>query len=233
MFTDSGCSGCLVRHISCFDTLSKVELELLDKGKIITFYKKGQVVFHEGRVPTGLFCLKSGKVKISKIGCDGKGQIVRIVLSGGLLGIRSFLAGRYYMSTATTLEDSLVCFIDRPVFSNITTRNPLISHCIMTTLCNLLKEAEEKMTSLAQKQVRERLAETLLILDNIYKSQDNQIEDTGISLSREDLANIVGTATETVIRLLKEFKNENIIYTNGRKIHLKDVESLKKIARHF
>lgn len=233
MFSDTDCLKCSMRPMSCFDTLNKVELDILNKGKVITFYKKGQIVFHSGRAPAGLFCLKSGKVKISKIGIDGKEQIVRFVLPGGLLGIRAFLAGRKYMASATTLEDSLVCFFDRKTFSKITTRNPLISHCIMTTLCRLLEEAEERMTSLAQKHVRERLAETLLILNNIYNTNKTEIKKTGISLSREDLANIVGTATETVIRLLKDFKEENLIFVNQRRIFLKDVDALKKVARFY
>lgn len=202
----------------------------MNGDKLSTFYKKGQIVFHEGRIPTGIYCLKSGKIKISKIGIDGKEQIVRFVIPGGLLGIRALVSGRHYMATATTLEDSVVCFIGKQTFFEITTKYPDISQCILKNLSKLLEEAEQRMTSLAQKPVRERLAESLLVLDKIFKSEKCPVEKSTISLSREDLANIVGTATETVIRLLSDFKEENLIAVVGRKIVLLNPDALKKIA---
>ncbi|MCD4735686.1 MAG: Crp/Fnr family transcriptional regulator, partial [Bacteroidales bacterium] len=115
-----------------------------------------------------------------------------------------------------------------------TQKYPDINNCLLSTLSQLLKEAEEKMTSMAQKPVRERLAETLLFLNNLFNSNSqSEIVDSGsnIILPREDLANIVGTATETVIRLLSDFKEDKLISIEGRKIILKDVEGLKSIAR--
>jgi len=106
----------------------------------------------------------------------------------------------------------------------------------MSLICSLLEEAEEKMTSMAQKPVRERLAEGLLVLDELFngaggcKSADN---DHSISLTREDLANIIGTATETVIRLLSDFKEEELIETEGRKILILDRSGLKRAAHNF
>ena len=101
-------------------------------------------------------------------------------------------------------------------------------------LSQLLEEAESKMTSMAQKPVRERLAETLLFLNNIFESDtqsDIHIQNACIALPREDLANIVGTATEVVIRLLHEFKEEKLVKINGRKITIVNVEKLNLIAK--
>lgn len=220
-----------MRAKSCFNTLSDEDIFSMNEDKISTLYKKAQVVFHEGRVPTGIYCLKSGKIKISKIGIDGKEQIVRLVAPGELLGIRALVSGRQYMATASTLEDSVVCFINKHTFFEITTQYPDISQCILKNLSKLLEEAENRMTSLAQKPVRERVAESLLLLDKIFKSEKCPVEKSTISLTREDLANIVGTATETVIRILSEFKEENLIAIVGRKIVLIDSEGLKRIAR--
>jgi CRP-like cAMP-binding protein len=231
MFKNFDCTNCLMRPKSCFNTLSDEDILAMNENKISTLYKKGQVVFHEGRVPTGIYCLKSGKIKISKIGIDGKEQIVRLVAPGELLGIRALVSGRQYMATASTLEDSVVCFIIKNTFFEITTQYPDISQCILKNLSKLLEEAENRMTSLAQKPVRERVAESLLLLDKIFKSEKCPVEKSTISLTREDLANIVGTATETVIRILSEFKEENLIAIVGRKIVLIDVEGLKHIAR--
>ncbi|MCD4737554.1 MAG: Crp/Fnr family transcriptional regulator, partial [Bacteroidales bacterium] len=174
--------------------------------------------------------LKSGTIKISKTGIDGKEQIVRFVLPGSLLGIRAFVSGRNYMANAATIEDSVVCFINRDTFFKITSKYPTISHCIISVLSELLEEAENKMTSLAQKPVRSRLAESLLILNKIFKTENCQVEKATINMTREDLANIVGTATETVIRLLSEFKEERLVAIVGRKIILQNINGLQNLA---
>ena len=187
-------------------------------------------------MPTGIYCLHSGKIKISKRGNDGKEQIVRFVLEGGLLGIRSLMGGRKYSASATTLEESVVCYIDQKTFFKLTTKYPHISQCVMTLICALLEEAEAKMTSLAQKPVRERLAEGLLILDELFNGEGGckaDEEKHALSLSREDLANLIGTATETVIRLLSDFKDEKFIEIEGRKVILLDKEGLKKASNNL
>ncbi|MBC8320773.1 MAG: Crp/Fnr family transcriptional regulator [Bacteroidetes bacterium] len=231
MFKNLECTTCLIRPQTCFNNISETDLKTLNQSKLTTLYKKGQVVFHEGRVPTGIYCLQSGKIKVSKIGIDGKEQIVRFAVPGSLLGIRALVSGREYRASASTLEDSIVCFIDKKTFFGIITTYPEISQCILLSLSDLLEEAEKRMTSMAQKPVRERVAETLLLLNKIYKTENCPVERATISISREDLANIVGTATETVIRILSLFKEENLISIVGRKIVLTNIDALKQVAR--
>lgn len=231
---DPFCYDCKIRQRSCFNILSKEDLDLLNSEKVTTHYKKDQTIFHKDRYPTGIYCLFKGKIKISKIGIDGKEQIVRFVLPGQLLGIRALIGGRNYSANATTLEDSIVCFINKTSFFNILDKYPNLTSCMLTMLSQLLEEAENKMTSMAQKPVRERLAETLLFLNNIFETESlsgTEIQHPCISLPREDLANVVGTATEVVIRLLHDFKEENLIIINGRKVTIVDVEKLHQIAK--
>ncbi len=236
MLQDLDCRKCIVRSSTCFSDLMPDDIGELVEKKISTVYKKGQTIFYEGMMPTGIYCLHSGKIKISKRGNDGKEQIVRFVLEGGLLGIRSLMGGRKYSASATTLEESVVCYIDQKTFFKLTTKYPHISQCVMTLICALLEEAEAKMTSLAQKPVRERLAEGLLILDELFNGEGGckaDEQEHALSLSREDLANLVGTATETVIRLLSDFKDEKFIEIEGRKIILMDKEGLKKTSNNL
>lgn len=229
------CRDCKVREEALFKFLMEEDLNNLENSKARTLYRKGQNIFYEGRKPQGIFCLNSGKVKIYKVGFDGKEQIVRFVLPGGLLGIRALLGGRNYQASAMALEDSVVCFLDKTTFFRLTLKYPEISHQLMSTLSHLLEEAENKLTSLAQKPVRERLAETLLILNKVFKldNQQNSGHAAFISLTREDLANIVGTATETVIRLLSDFKEEGLVEINGRKILLKNPDGLAHIGKVY
>ncbi len=235
MLQDLDCRNCFVRSSTCFSDLMPNDMDELVSKKISTVYKKGQTIFYEGMMPTGIYCLHKGKIKIAKQGSDGKEQIVRFVTEGGLLGIRALMGGRKYSASATTLEESVVCYIDQKTFFKLSTKYPDISHCVMTLICALLEEAEIKMTSLAQKPVRERLAEGLLILDELFNKPGGcRTEDEhSITLTREDLANIVGTATETVIRLLSDFKDDKLIEIEGRKIVILDKEGLKKTANNL
>ena len=228
------CKDCASRLNSCFSILSEEDIELLDSTKEATFYPRGQIVFHSGRRPTGVFCLLDGKVKMAKRGPDGKDQIVRFVLPGRLLGIRALLGACAYTATATALEDSHICYLSAETFRYLQEKYPTITSCMITTLSQLLCEAEDKMTSIAQKSVRERLAETLLELQSVFSYGERSKEETHpISLSREDLANIVGTATETVIRLISDFRDEDVISVKGRRIFLQDISALKRIAKGF
>ena len=227
----TSCADCATRKTSCFSVLDKEDIQLLDATKETTVFSKGQHIFHSGRTPTGVYCLFNGKVKMSRSGTDGKEQIVRFVLPGKLLGIRAFLSNCAYSSTATALEDSHICYIQKELFVSFQAKYPSITTCMLYTLSQMLQRAEEKMTSIAQKNVRERLAETLLELHNIFSFGDcgeNGINP--ITLKREDIANIAGTATETVVRLLHAFKDEGIISIEGRKLFVTDISRLKNVS---
>ncbi len=231
MIDNIDCTDCDVKSLTCFNTLEAKWVKYLDEHKSTFIYKKGQTIFYEGGKPPGIFCLKSGKIKIYKMGIDGKEQIVRFITPGDLLGIRALVGGREYSAYAETIEDSTICLVNRLTFVKLIEENPEFSHCVMKLLSRLLEEAENKMTSLAQKPVRERLAETLISMSNLFQSDPVSQNGSTISLPRNDLANIVGTATETVIRLLSEFKEDELISINGRNITLLNVEGLKRTGK--
>ena len=226
------CENCSCYSDTFFTNLEKDDLKSFNEKKSCYKYKKGQSVFTQGTKPNGIFCLSKGKIKIYKTGSYGKEQIVRFVLPGQIIGIRSFFGERNYSSTAVAIEDSQVCFISRLDFQSLLDKYNHILFSIISHLSDLLNEANEKITSLAQKPIRERLAETLYNLNYLFKpeSQKGEKHYTEITLSRQDMANLVGTATETVIRLLSEFKREKLIMINGRKITIINPESLYRIA---
>ena len=223
------CSTCRVFKKSYFLTLENGELENLKYEKSSSYYKTGQLVFHEDSRAVGVYCLNSGKVKLFKVGNDGKEQIVRFVTPGELFGYSSIIGSRTYLLTAEAIENSIICFINGNTFSDLTDKYPEITKTLITTLGNMLNETEDRMISIAQKPVRERLAEALLTLCHKFHPEGCK-DDNVLNLSREDLANIVGSATETIIRLLSELREEKIISIEGRRIILKDVRKLKRIA---
>lgn len=223
------CSKCDKRGDSIFCCTHGEELDEISNSKTCSVYRKGQVLFNEGGHPFGLYCINKGKIKVSIMGDEGKEQIVRMAREGDVLGYRSMLANERYNATATALEDCQVCFIPKDVFLRSLKTDNALSMEVMKLLSNQLKEAEIKLTHLAQKPVRERLAETLLFLKETYGFDENS-QVLSVQLSREEIGNLVGTATETAIRLLSEFNREGIIELQGKKIRIINIRALVRIA---
>lgn len=211
-----------------FGSLCAAELAQVSEAKSCTSYRKGQVLFHEGTRPLGVFCLYEGKVKIYKLGADGKEQIIRVARESDILGYKAMISEEAYQVTAETLEDCTICFLPRQDFMQLVTESPAFNKRLLQSICHELGTMSAGMTNLAQKSVRERLALTLLMLRDTYGSGERENEEVVINLTREDMANIVGTATETLIRLLHDFKEENLIETRGRKIVVKDPKGLAR-----
>jgi len=231
---DLDCENCAVKDISKFRVLNEEGAKSLSYHKTCTRYRKGQVLFHEGTRPLGVFCINGGKVKIYRTGYDGKEQIIHIGKGGDLLGYKALISEEVYPVTAETLEECDICFIPKSEFVHLMDENSKLGKLLLREACHELSEMTELVTNLAQKPVRERLAVALLMLKETYgldgRSESERIE---INLTREDLANIIGTATETLIRLLHDFKEEKIIETQGRKIRVIDDKLLEKVAHLY
>lgn len=225
------CSVCELKSNSLFRNCNKDEVEQMDSNKNNSLFKKSQYIFMEGNRPFGIYCISEGKVKITKINSEGKEQIVRLVKPGDVLGYRALMAGEKYSASAIALEDTKVCFIPESEFVTLLAQNPKVTTDLFSLLSKALGEAEEKITKLALKPVRERLAEALLLLLRTYKKADEQ--QFSISISREDLASIVGTAKETVIRFLSEFKDDKIVSSKGSTITIIDEKKLVKLSQMY
>lgn len=217
------CEKCLSRKNSLFGAFCDDETTELNEHKACSYYKKGQPLFIEGSTPRGVFCINEGKVKIFTRGEEGKEQIIHIAKAGEIVGFRAMFSGEPYKVAADTLEECNICFINKSDFLDMVDSNPTLRNGIMKELSRELADRATFITNMAQKSVRERLAFSLIILQDVY-------QDEMINLTREDLANFVGTATETLIRLLKDFKEEKLIQTHARKIEILDKEGLLKVA---
>lgn len=223
------CEYCSCKAGNVFKELKQYELHQIDAAKTCFHYKKGDTIFREGNRANGLFCISSGKVKIFKTGDEGKDQIVRLAKTGDIIGYRALLSMEPYYATAAALEDTAVCMIPARDFNKFIQENPAFTGGLVLKLTQDLKTAEERMLRMAQKSVRERLAATLLMLMETYGTTGPE-KILNIDLSREDMASLVGTATETVIRLISDFKTERLIATRGKKILLLNEKALKTIV---
>lgn len=222
------CTLCDHLKDSLFNGLQPEDLSRINNHKTCVLYKKGQNIFYEGTRPTGLFCMNGGKVKVVKNDVQGKEFILYIAKPGDFLGYRALLSEEFYGATATVLEDAKICFIPREDFFEVLQKNPVFMRKVVKEVCKEMGVMEERMAEIAHKSVRERLAGSLLMLKETYGMEGEKSELIDIALSREDLASIVGTASETIIRLLSEMKSENIISFEGKKIRVLDP---KKLAR--
>jgi CRP-like cAMP-binding protein len=226
------CADCQSRLNNVFCTLTDDQLAKLSVEKSCNIYKKGQLVFFEGNRPTGLYCVNKGKVKVYQIGTEGKEQIIRLAKDGDILGYRSLISGEMYTASASIIEDATICYIPKKIFFDLLQTNSDLSTRMMKLLSNDLKSAEKRITGLAQKPVRERMAETILMLKEFY-GLDSEKHTIRANLSREDIANIVGTATETAIRILSEFRSEKMINLVGKRIQIINNDALIKAANVF
>ena len=225
------CESCFNEMDSLFLYLTPEETDQLLRRSTPRRLKKGETLYHEGRRINGVYCIGSGIVKIFKTGFDGKEQILMFARKGDIIGYRSVLANELACTTAKMIEDGLLCFIPADLLLEFVKNNTSFSYEIMKMACKELGSANQYITDLAQKSVRERLAEILLHLADKFGINEDTL--LNIILTREELANIVGTATESVIRLLSEFKHSGLIELQGRKIRILDKEGLKHISNAF
>jgi CRP-like cAMP-binding protein len=219
---------CSLKLHPLFKHLTDEEIELVDYYKECNYYKRGEILYHEGRRMTGFYCVIRGIVKIYKTGIDGKEQIIAFARNGNILGYRSVLSNENACTTSKVIEDGVLCFIPANLLIDLVKKNSEFSFEIMKLTCQELGDANSYITDIAQKTVRERLAEILVLLKDRFGLDESQTLQ--ISLTREELANIVGTATESVIRLLSEFKSDGLLELNGRKIKILDIKGLTRIA---
>ncbi len=224
------CESCLAGDETMLGKLDKADLSYLNSQKTAGIYKKGEEIFLEGHASGGVFCLKEGKVKVYRQGPDGREHIIRIALPGEFIGLRALISGSNHTFSAAAFEDSSICFIHKSDFFQLMIKYPEFTRNLIIFLTRILEEAEVKMTSLAQKPVRERLAETLLFLARSFKLDVNNPNRSYLNLTRIDLASIIGTAPETVIRLLSDYKEEKMIALKGRRIYILDLNRLRKTA---
>jgi len=222
---------CIDNQETIFRHLTEEEKKKLNAEKNCNTYKKNSEIYHEGSRTNGLYCINKGVVKIYKTGIDGREQIIYFAKPGDIIGYRSILSGDLACSSAKTIQESELCFIPGDLLVSLIRENGDFALDVLQQSCKELGEANSYITDIAQKTVRERLAEVLIKLkENFDLDENNELQ---ISLTREELANIVGTATESVIRLLSEFKQDNLIDLKGRKIRILDLKKLEKISNAF
>jgi CRP-like cAMP-binding protein len=207
----------------------KVKAAFLNQ-MIVKQIKKGQSIFIEGNYPSGIYFIKKGKVKKYKTLNGGKEQIIYVCCEGELLGYAALLGEERYPDSAAALTEASIGFISKEKLVRLLDQYDELSKMLMKNLSHEFGVLINSIATFTQKTVRERVSLTLLILHEKFKDNLNENSEVQIELTREDFANIVGIAVETLVRLLHDFKEEKLIVTQGRKIIIKNNSRLLEIA---
>lgn len=199
----------------------------LDAKKVFS-YNKGDTIFEDGETAKGVYFIKKGTAKLSKQGVYGKEQILRFIKEGDLIGYRSLLCGENLQAKGEAMTEMETTFLPADFFLHLLEVDPKLSFVMLQKIAFELGESSNTVTFLAQKTVRERLAEILLLLEQKLGTDPEGF--IKISLTREEIANIIGTATESAIRLISEFKQDGLIEVEGRNIKIIHHEKLIKLG---
>ncbi|MEZ4776747.1 MAG: response regulator [Bacteroidia bacterium] len=201
-------------------------LEELSKNQESRIYREKDIIFSEGRHPHGLWFINSGKVKTYRTNEDAKEYITGLYKQGDFMGYTALLQDAPYTESATALEDTEVLLIPREDFFSLMYNNRDVSHKFIKLLSHDLDEKEDQLLHLAYDTVRKRVADALLLLQKRYQEEQGTF---AMPISRENLASLVGSSKECVIRVLSEFKSENIIETRKSEIRILDSDKLGQI----
>jgi CRP-like cAMP-binding protein len=227
------CKDCPVWDKSIFRDLDQDSLDKLSNNKTPNIYKKGETLFMQENPSFGLYCLGEGNVKVSIVNNDGKESIVRIASEGSIVGHRSVFSHQPYQAMGTSLSLTHTCFVDKKYLLELVKSSASVANYSLYSLAKDLGVSEKKISSLSHQNVRERFAVLLLMLNESHGIDKNGEVILNINLSREEMGSLLGMASETLIRCISEFKDENLIRLEKKLILILDIDKITKIANQI
>jgi len=201
-------------------------LKYLIENRNVNTYRKKQIIYSQGNHPNRLYYVIKGKVKTFRIHDDGKELVTELYSPGDFLGYIALLEETVYKDTAEALEETELAVIPKEEFEELLNRNPEVTKKFIQLLAKHITENENHLLGLAYNSLRKKVAEALIMLQKKYK---NNQDDFSINISRENLAHIAGTATESLIRTLGDFRHEKLIEINGIGIKIVNYTNLENM----
>lgn len=220
---------CIEGPASVFRGISIADKELLDQHHTLADFRKGGIIIKGETKPRGVMCLASGKARISKCGAGNREQIVKLVKPQNFLCYRSLFSDTHSPLTVTALENSTVVIFERVTLSKIIRQNADLAFRFMKIISEDLDSANCRLISLTQKHVRGRIAESILLVRDIYGTEADGMTIRAL-LSRDDIAHLSNMTTSNAIRTLSVFVSEGLIQVEGRKIKITNLPRLEAIS---
>lgn len=220
------CRVCNMLDHCMFKGFSQKKLEKIDSLKTSSTFKARKSIFTAGSEPAGLYCIRSGKVKLYQSAGNKHRRLVGLAGPSDLPGYQSFLVSEPYRVTAETLEESVICFFDKDDFFKLLTWYPTAAVNLMNLLVEDLRQAEMRLKDLTDKSIHQRFAEILLSLKSKYGRKTEKGFMLNVLLTRKEMGELIGSTTESIIRMVSEFKKKGFITAEGRRITLIDIPGL-------
>ncbi len=202
-----------------------LDMDSLIQNRKTKEFQKKDMVYLEGSYPNVLYYINKGKIKCYRTNEDGKELISGMFAEGDFFGYVSLLGEDMYVDSAMAMEHAEITFIPKEDFFKLMYTNRDVAHTFIKLLSKDVKEHEERLLNTAYNSIRKRVAESLIRFFETYKGEPG----TEIPIFRDDLAKVVGTSTETVIRTLSDFKEEGLLATSGRRITILQPDKLKNL----
>ena len=221
------CRYCPKRQNTEWCELTDIELSEFDIAKKSRIYQPGEVLFHQGDDPNGLYCIREGLVGERRVNSEGSSVLVRLNYPATTLGYREFLAKSEYQNTAEVLQESRICYINKAAVSTALRSNPSLSQHFLKRSLSDLQKTEDNYIVAMNSSIRNRLLHILLVLYERY----GRIDETGnycleIPIARSDLASLIGTGPETISRAIRKLQDDKLVKFDGRMAYFDDLDAI-------
>lgn len=222
------CLNCPCHTSSVFKSFDEKKSTKLSENKVVTHYKKGETLFHQGTPTFGVYCIGSGKIKLSKLNEAGGETIFSIASTGELIGYQDYLQNPEYLTTGTVLEDCTACFISNEYLNELLMNQPGVAVYLLQQTTRSMEIVSSYGHASLHMNVKNRVASLLVTLGKHFGIEESGKIKIDLRLTRQEMASMIGTASETMIRALSELKNQGVLEQQGNFILIKDMERLFK-----
>lgn len=219
-----------VRQIAIFNVLSAQEAREISPYFITERFTKKEGIFSEGDTSEWFYIVKKGKVKITKLSHEGKEIILEIISPLDFFGGIAVLRGFPYPANAIAMEDTEVLKVSRKNLMSIMDRFPSLMYCLATNIGDRIKGSHETLKSIALEKVESRIASLLIKLSDKAGEKIPEGVAINMKLTKQDLAEMVGTTVETSIRTMSKLSKAGLVISKAGRIIIKDLERLKSLT---
>lgn len=224
------CAECSHRVKSLFYGLEGPHLEAIDRAKVVRHYRRGQPIVVEGDHAAALYCILSGVVELYKIGARDTEVVIRLLRAGDVIGYRAILANESFAASARAIKDSRICIIRSNAVLDVLSGSPQMAMRLLGKLATELRISEDELVARTSHSVVQRVSRFVSWWIQVSGDTRNNPEDISTPIRREDMAQVIGIAPETLSRALHDLERDGVLRLERRTIHVLDPHRLRRIA---
>lgn len=223
------CPTCPMRLVNIFKVLPGDLASRLSQERFSRHFRKGEILFYEGQDPNGVYCIFQGHIKVYQSSPQGQEHLLYVSGPGHVVGFSAVLSGQKFTATAEAMEDTVACFIEKRYLERALAEIPALSREILRTLAQEIQDLRRQTGDLALRSAAQRLAGVLVMLNDSVGKDENGARVVDLELTRKELADMIGTTQETLIRILSQMRDLGLVDVKRTRLILRDIPRLKKI----